>query len=141
MILNLWANFEFLSLWNYHFTLYALKCKNSKLMVAKWDVNSGIYILMSWDRAKTSSHWAEIPSQDHFKIQASKPLSRDSSHWAIIWPSQAEIYFKPKSKPPSLWAEIRAIEPRYESSQVEPKYLHYSFVNKFKGFIKITHWV
>ena len=29
MILNLWTNFEFSSLWNYHFTLYALKCKKS----------------------------------------------------------------------------------------------------------------
>ena len=39
MILNLWTNFEFSSLWNYHFTLYALKCKKVKLMVPKWGVN------------------------------------------------------------------------------------------------------
>ena len=31
MILNLWTNFEFSSLWNYHFTFYALKCKKSKI--------------------------------------------------------------------------------------------------------------
>ena len=31
MILNLWTNFEFSSLWNYHFTIYALKCKKSKI--------------------------------------------------------------------------------------------------------------
>ena len=40
MILNLWTNFEFSNLWNYHFTLYALKCKKVKLMVAKWGVNN-----------------------------------------------------------------------------------------------------
>ena len=40
MILNLSTNFEFSSLWNYHFTLYVLKCKKVKLMVAKWGVNS-----------------------------------------------------------------------------------------------------
>ncbi len=39
MILNLRTNFEFWSLWNYHFTLYALKCKKVKLIVAKWGVN------------------------------------------------------------------------------------------------------
>ena len=42
MILNLWTNFEFSSLWNYHFTLYALKCKKVKLMVAKWGVNTEV---------------------------------------------------------------------------------------------------
>ena len=42
MILNLWTNFEFSSLWNYYFILYALNCKKIKLMVAKWGVNNHI---------------------------------------------------------------------------------------------------
>ena len=69
-----------------------------------------------------------------FQDPSLEQLSSDPSHWAMIRPSHAEIYFKPKSKPPSLWA----IEPRYEPSRVEPRYLSYSFVNKLKGFIKIT---
>ena len=39
LFIILWINFEFPSLWNYYFTLYALKCKNSKLMATKWGVN------------------------------------------------------------------------------------------------------
>ena len=35
VILNLWTNFEFSNLWNYYFTLYALKFKKVKLMVYK----------------------------------------------------------------------------------------------------------
>ena len=55
----------------------------------------------------------------------------------MIQPSQAEIEVpKPKSKPPSLWAKIRAIEPRYELSRVEPRYLSYFFITKLNGFIK-----
>ena len=40
-----------------------------------------------------------------------------------------------------LQAKIQATEPRYEPSRVEPRYLSYSYVNKLKGFIKITPWV
>ena len=136
-------------LFSFVFFLFYLKKKiqisNFKIWKFKKKKKCGIYffdfIFMSRDRAKLSSHWAEILSQDHLKIRASEPLSRDPSHWAMIRLSQAKIYFKPNSKPPSHRAEIRAIEPRYEPSRVEPRYLSYSFVNKFKGFIKITHWV
>ena len=85
------------------------------------------------------SHWAtELRSRSKtFKIWASKPLSHDLSHQAMIQPNQAEINVpKPKSKPPSLWAEIRAIEPKYKPSRVESKYLSYFFVTKLKGYIK-----
>ena len=126
------------------------KIKNQNLNFEFWiskfkKKKCGIYfdsIFMSRDRAKLSSHWAKIPSQDHFKIWASEPLSRDPSHRAMIQPSQAEIEVpKPKSKPPSLWAEIRAIGSSYKPSWVEPRYLSYFFVNKLKSFIKITPWV
>ena len=69
-------------------------------------------IFMSRDRAKPLSHWAEISSQDHFKIRASelrsKPLSHDPTK-----PSrdllQAKIQAtKPLSRDPSHRAEIRA---------------------------------
>ena len=101
-----------------------------------WDILFD-FILMSRDRAKPLSHWVEISSRDHYKIRASKPLSRDPSHQAMIWPSQAEIEVpKPKSKPPSLWSKIRAIELRYESSWVE-----FYFVTKLKVSWKFTHWV
>ncbi len=90
---------------------------------------------MSRDQAKPSSHWAKISSQDRFKIRASEPLSRDSSHWAMIRPSQAlspqaKIYFKLQFEPPSLWAEIRA-KPSWAV------FFSYYFVNKLKGFIKL----
>ena len=38
------------------------------------------FIFMSRDRAKPLSHRTEIPSQDHFKIQASESLTRDPRH-------------------------------------------------------------
>ena len=95
---------------------------------------------MSRDWAKLLSHWAEIPSQDHFKIRAFEPLSCDLSHWAMISPSQP-LSPQTKSEPPSFWAEIRAIELRYEPSRVEPRYLSYSFVTKLKGSTPITPWV
>ena len=85
---------------------------------------------LSWD-----------PEPRPFQDPSLEPLSRDPSHRAMIRPSHAEIYYRPKSKPLSLWAEIWAIEPRYEPSRVEPRYLSYSFVNKLTGFIKITPWV
>ena len=96
----------------------------------------------SKSKSQNPSHQASKPrsdpsSRDHFKIRASKPLSRDPSHQAMIWPSQAEIEVpKTKSKPPSLWSKIRAIELRYESSWVE-----FYFVTKLKVSWKFTPWV
>ena len=83
-----------------HFSFFLLKKKKKHL----WDIY--------FDEPR-SSHWAEIPSQDHFKIRASEPLNRDLSNWAMIRPSQDKIYFKLQSEPPSLWIEIWAIESRY----------------------------
>ena len=72
-------------------------------------------------------------------------LFQDPSRWAT------ESWFKALSHDPSkprstssqnpslypLWAEIRAIEPRYKPSRVEPRYLSYSFVAKFKVLLKL----
>ena len=95
--------------------------KKFEFWISKFKKKCGIYffdfIFMSRDRAKPSTHWAEIPSQDYFKIQAFKPLSRDPSHWAMIRPSlwveisshRAEIQAtEPLSRDSSHRAEIRA---------------------------------
>ena len=67
------------------------------------------------------SHWATKLRSRAKTISRSEPLSRDPNYWVMIWPSQA----KPRSTSSynlSHWAEIRAIKPRYESSQVEPHF-------------------
>ena len=112
------------------------KIQNLKIKKKKWWDLLFDSILMSRDRAKPLSHWAEISSQDHFKIRASKPLS----HWAAIraiepWFDQAKL----RSKSPSQNPSRRAIELRFEPSRVEPRYLSYSFVTKLKGYIKNLH--
>ena len=92
----------------------------------KWD---NCLILFSWAEIEPS-YWAtELRSQAK-TILRSEPLS----HWAVIpmiRPSQAEIEVaKPKSKPPSLWVKIWAIEPRYEPSRVKPRYFELFYCNQ-----------
>ena len=82
MILNLWTNFEFSNLWNYHFTLYALKCKKVKLIVAKWGVNRvadvhswgdcGLLVVDSKERQKWMGKKGEICRKDWEKIIINK---------------------------------------------------------------------
>ena len=98
----------------FQFWISNFEFENSKIQKKKFVEKTGIdqrenhlwdiYFLMSRDRAKPSSHWAEIPSQDHFKIQASKPRSELSSH----------VPTKPSRD--LLQAKIQATEPRSEPS-------------------------
>uniref|UniRef100_A0A2N9GFA1 Uncharacterized protein n=1 Tax=Fagus sylvatica TaxID=28930 RepID=A0A2N9GFA1_FAGSY len=93
------------------FTLWPEKnCSTNSPVFGNW-----IEEVCSLIEPKPSS-LTEIPSQDHFKIRASEPLSRDPSHRAMIRPSQAKIKLQaynpepiePLSQDPSHRVEIRA---------------------------------
>ena len=94
------------------------------------------FILFSWAEIEPSHCATELRSRAK-TISSSEPLS----HWAAIrviepWSDQAKSRFTSSQNP-----SHRASEPRYVPSRVEPRYLSYSYVNKLKGFIKITPWV
>ena len=57
---KLWTNFEFPGLWSYHFTFYALKCKNNKLMIAKWGVNNCYHLITSCHNIFTIAYKKKI---------------------------------------------------------------------------------
>ena len=113
----------------FFFSNFKIQKKKKKHL---WDIFF-YFIFMSRDRAKSSSHWAEISSQDHFKIRASEPLSHDPTKPSRDLSYQAKIQaIECLSRDPSHWIEIRA------NNRVKPRYLSYSFVTKLKNFIKIT---
>ena len=82
-----------------NFKFRILNFKIRKFKKKMWD---NCLILFSWAKLEPSHRATELRSQAK-TISRSEPLSRDSSHRAMIQPSQAEIEVpKPKFKPPSL---------------------------------------
>ena len=74
------------------------KIKRQTLVVKKKKKKKNIggiisFILSSWAEIEPSHRATEMKSRANstLKIRASEPLSRNLSHWAVIWLSQAEI--------------------------------------------------
>ena len=107
---------------NVVFILFSFICNVPKINKKLW--NNFLFYL----HEPRSSQATELRSWPKI-ISRSKPLS----HWVMIWPSQAEIYFKSQSEAPSSWAETQA-----KSSWAVFWVL---FCYRTHGFIKITPWV
>ncbi len=87
------------------FNIFFLKKKRKKKKEKHfWDIFFD-FIFMSRDWAKPLSHRTEIPSQDHFKIWATKSWSEPLSH------DPSKPSFKSSSQNPNLQASKLRFEP------------------------------